>query len=148
MIKNHLETLSSKYSWELIVSKVLDADGNTKDIIKNYKKLTCNNVLAFNNTYLGNGMNQAPNANRMMQALDPASNQEHCTMFYNHVRSKMISQTLEGHCDQASWNKIINKKKHFTWYGTSREIFCDSLMICKIVMDMHNLETKVGIQSL
>ena len=69
-------------------------------------------------------------------------------MFCNRARSKMISQTLEGHYDQASWNKIMNKKKYFTWCETSGEIFYDGAMICKIVMDLCNPETKVGAQSL
>ena len=148
IVKNHLETLSSKYSWGLLVSKVPDSNGNLKDIIKNYKNLTCEDVLAFNNTYLGNGLNEAPPADRIMQTLDPANNQEYRAMFYKRVRSKMISQALEGHCNQVSWNKIMNKKKYFTWYETSGEIFYDGLMICKIVMDICNPETKVGVQVL
>ena len=69
-------------------------------------------------------------------------------MFYNQVHSKIISQTLEEHCNQASWNKIMNKKKYFTWYETSREIFYYSVMIYQIVIYLCNLETKVGVQFL
>ena len=80
-----------------------------------------------------------------MQNLDPANNAAHRTMFHDRARSKMIAQTLEGHYDQTSWNKIMNKKKYFTWYENTGEIFYDGAMICKIVMDLCNLETKVGV---
>ena len=56
-VKNHLETLSLKYSWSLIISKVPDANGVEKDIIKYYKNLTNDDTLAFNNTCLVNGAN-------------------------------------------------------------------------------------------
>ena len=42
----------------------------------------------------------------------------------------------------------MNKKKYFIWYENSEEIFYESFMIAKIVMDAFNLETKVGAQSL
>ena len=54
-VKNHLETLSSKYSWGLLLSKVPDTNGAAKDIIKNYKNVTCEDALVHNNAHLGNG---------------------------------------------------------------------------------------------
>ena len=74
IVNNHLETSSSKYSWRLLVSKVPDSSGNLKDIIKNYKYLVCEDILAFNITYLGNRLNKVPLANRIMQTLDLANN--------------------------------------------------------------------------
>ena len=100
--KNHLETLSSKCSWGLLISKVPDTNGVEKVLIKNYKNVPCDNTLACNNTHLGSGLNQAPVASKIMQNLDLRNNTTHCTMFYNRVRSKMIAQTLEGHYDQTS----------------------------------------------
>ena len=83
--------LSSKYLWSLLISKVPDSNGNLKDIIKNYKNPTCEDVLVYNNTYLGNGLNEALPTNRIMQTLDLANNQEYRAIFYKQVRSKMIS---------------------------------------------------------
>ena len=65
-VKNHLETLSSKCSWGFLISKAPDSNRDTKDTIKNYKSITMDDVLAFNNTRLGNGLNQALLTNKIM----------------------------------------------------------------------------------
>ena len=59
----------------------------------------------------------------------------------------MIAQEIQGHVSQASWNKIITKKKWFTWYESSGHLY-DGALIIKIIMDFCNLETKFGVQSL
>ena len=74
----------------MLTRKVPDENNLIKDIIENYKNLACNNALAFNNTCLGNRLNQVLPTNRLMQDLNLANDTTHCTMFCQRVHSKMI----------------------------------------------------------
>ena len=46
-----------------MLSQVQDNSENLKDVIKNYRSVIRENVLAFNNIYLGNGLREASPAN-------------------------------------------------------------------------------------
>ena len=59
------------------MSKVPDNDCYVKDAIKNYRAITKENALEFNNTYLGNSQNEAPPTNRKLPNLDPANDPAH-----------------------------------------------------------------------
>ena len=56
-----------------LISKVPDSNGNIKDVILNYKNLTDNNILQYNNTYLGDGNLSDPPPNRVLPYLDLAN---------------------------------------------------------------------------
>ena len=132
----------------MLLSQVLDDDGIKKDVIRNYRVITINNVLRFNNTYLGNGTHELPNADRVLPDLDPASNDDDKVKFYLRVRSQMIAQGVEGIIDSDSWTELMNKKKHFTWYTSTGDEYFDRAMMVKLCMDTCNPETKVTIQML
>ena len=116
-IKTTLESYSSKYAWGLLLGRIADDNGVYRDVIKNYKSLTKENILAHNNTYLGNGNLEASPANRNMLNLTPQTDENHKEMFYKRVRSKMVAQAVENRIlTQASWKQIMTKKSDFTWY--------------------------------
>jgi len=133
-ISDMLEKYRSKFAWGSLLSKVLDNDGNEQDILKNYRVLTLENVLAFSNTYLGNGNHEAPPVNKVLADLTPGTNDAHKRMFYNRVRSQMISQYIFGRFDQASINKLMTMKKKFTWRDSNGDNFYDGLAMAFIIV--------------
>ena len=76
-VKNHFEHCRSKHAWGLLLSKILDDDGVLKDVEKNYRAITKEKMLAFNNTYLGNGILEPPPDDRLLLDLTPATNVTH-----------------------------------------------------------------------
>ena len=101
-VRDHFERCRSKCAWGLLLSKELDNDGNVKDVIKNYRAITKENILAFNNKYLGYSQNEAPPTNRRLPDLDPANDPTHKAHFYDRARSQMIAQAIQGRLDQTS----------------------------------------------
>ena len=83
-----------------MLSKVPDNDCYVKDAIKNYRAITKQDILVFNNTCLGDGQNEAPPANRILPDLDPANDPAHKARFYDRARSQMIAQAIQGRLDQ------------------------------------------------
>ena len=75
-VKNHLYTCSSKHSWGLLLGKVTESSGETRDVIRNYKNVLTDNELAFTNTFLENRRTEAPPKNRNMECLNPATTPE------------------------------------------------------------------------
>ena len=84
-IREVLDSLRSRLSWGKLISRVTDANYMQKDVIKNYRSLTIEDVLTFNNTNLGNGLIEVPPANCSMPALDPINNEGHKNQFYQRV---------------------------------------------------------------
>ena len=147
-VKNHFENCRSKHAWGLLLSKIPNDDGVLKDIIKNYRAITKDNVLAFNNTYLGNGLLEPPPAEQLLLDLAPATDAAHKQQFYKRVRSQMIAQAIQGRLDQASLNKLMTVKKFFAWHDSNGDMFFDGVMMLCLVMVECNPETKVGVQVL
>ena len=103
-----------KFTWGILLSKVLDDEGTLKDVIKHYRLIMLENVLAFNNTYLGDGSNSALLATWVMPDLDPANNPDHKIQFFKRVRSQMIAREIEGIINSNSWTQLMTRKKRFT----------------------------------
>ena len=80
-VRDALEKNRSKFAWVTLPSRVEDENSNRKEIIKNYRLITKNDVLRFNNLYLGNGNREMPPANMIMIDLDPRNNNDHKKMF-------------------------------------------------------------------
>ena len=116
-IRNHLEDCRSKFAWRLLHSKVPDDNGDAKDFIKNFRAVSKENVLAFNNEHLGNGQNTVPLADRELFALDVANNNDHKIQFF------MIAQVVQGHFDQLPKSKLLTNKNNYAWCDNNVDIF-------------------------
>ena len=87
-VKNHFEHCRSRHAWRLFLSKIPDEYGVFKDVIKNYRAITEQNVLAFNNTCLDNGLLEPPPVDRLLLDLTPATDATHKQRFYKRVLSQ------------------------------------------------------------
>ena len=90
-VKSTLESYSSKCAWGLLLRRIADNDGVFRNVIKNYKHLTKENVLAHSNTYLENGLLAAPPTNRNVAALTLQTDKTHKDVFFKRVCSKMVA---------------------------------------------------------
>jgi len=147
-VSDMLEKCRSKYAWGVLLSKVPDNDGDNQDVLKNYRALTIDNVLAYSNTYLGNRNLEAPPADKVLAALTPGTNNDHKRMFFLRVRSQMIAQKVFGTFDQASINKLMTMKKKFTWKDSNGDNFYDGLAMAYLIVLECNPETKISVQVL
>ena len=59
-VRDVLNKNRSKFAWGPLLGKVPDSNDDPKDVLKNYRALTKDNILRYNNTYLGNGNLEAP----------------------------------------------------------------------------------------
>ena len=59
-VRNHLERQRHRFAWGKLLSKVPDSSSDLKDNIRNYRSLSIENVLIFNNTHLGAGTSTDP----------------------------------------------------------------------------------------
>ena len=124
-INEVLDECRSMNACGMILSKVLDNDDVEKNILKNCRSLSIDDVQAQNNPYLGNDASEAPPDNKMLLDLNPGTDENHKRMFYKRVRSQMMSQHLFCSLDRASINKLISVKKKFTWKDSNVGNFYD-----------------------
>ena len=59
------------FTWGELLSKVPDSSSNLKDVIRNYRSLSIEDVLRFKNAHLGDRNSTDPPENRIMVDLDP-----------------------------------------------------------------------------
>ena len=95
-------------------------------------------MLAFNNTYLRNGLLEPTPADRMLLNLNPDTDVAHKQQFYKRVRSQMIAQDIRGCLYQASINMLMTVKKKFSWHDSNVNIFFDGAMMLHLVMVEYN----------
>ena len=74
-----LEKCRSKFAWGLLLSKIEDDEGNRKDVLKNYRSITKENILAFENSYICIGYRQAPQTDQVITDLDLTTDATHKT---------------------------------------------------------------------
>ena len=147
-VRNVLENDRSTFAWGKLIAKVPDAMRNERDIIKNYKCLSLEDCIKYANTFLGDGTLTNPGQNRTLMELDPANDPDHRIMFYKRVRSKMISQRLQGRLDAESWATLMTEREKFSWFEQTGEVFYEGGTMMKLIMDTCNPQTKVGVQNL
>ena len=147
-VRDALNKNRSKFAWGPLLSKVPDSNDDPKDAIKNYRALTKDNILRYNNTYLGNGNLEAHQADRLMPDLIPSKNPDDKKKFYLRVKSQIICHRLLGVFDQASINRLMTQKAAFTWFDSNGDTMHDGVMMAYLIVVECNPETKVGVQIL
>ena len=68
-----------------------DDNGFIKDIVKNYHDISKENVLAFNETHLGNTLIELPPTDQLLPYLNPATDTAHKEQFHKRSLSQMIA---------------------------------------------------------
>ena len=59
-VRDALNKNRSKFAWGPLLSKVPDSNDDPKDVLKNYRALTKDNIMRWYGTYLGNGNLEVP----------------------------------------------------------------------------------------
>ena len=93
-IREALDGLQSRFPWGRLISRITNEHCIMKDVIKNYQNLKVVDILCFNKMHLENGLSEALPSNQIMPALNPTTNIDHKTKFFNRIRSKIIAQAL------------------------------------------------------
>ena len=144
--KNHFDNFRSKNAWGLLLSKMSDNNGGLKDVIKNYRDIAKENVPAFNDTHLENGLLKTPPTDQLLLDLNPATDTAHKRRLCKYACFQMIDKAIQCHLDQASLYKLMTVKTFFDSHDSNGDMLSDGAMVLHLVMVERNPETKVGDQ--
>ena len=111
-----LESYSRQFAWHKILS--IETDSGTFELFKQIDQIELTDMQKNARKYFGDGT--TPFATDLLATftvadITPASNDDHKKLHYNRVRSKMIAKKLEVQLDAASFKKLTNESKKFTW---------------------------------
>ena len=69
-------------------------------------------------------------------------------MYYQQVRSWIITKRIESSLSPASWKVLFGKIKHFNWIGVDSVSLYDGPVILQLIVMTTNSSTRVGISNL
>lgn len=146
-----LERDAKDFGWGKIVHRVYTSPSQRKSILRNYNKVSIENVkkqayLIWGNKN-ANFHSQFPE-DMQVEDLDPEKDVLDEEIFYLRVRSGMIAKRIAGILTPDSYNSLLLQKKDFSWMEEDGEYVFDGPTMLIHLLKKINPSTRVGISDL
>ena len=149
-IVDQFKQLSQSFGWGVLINVIMNAKGEPCSLLQDFRNLTLEDVQWQARTIWEDDSSTGPLPKVFTtRAIDPANVQTDRDIFFQRVRSRMISKCLLKYIDPASKKSLETKKKQYEWLDqASGRVELDGPTMLKIILDKINPSTQVGVMDL